>query len=159
MEIACHCSFLSFYSSPAYNFLFYSEGLGKCFGFFPTLCCHSIPVFAACYCSSRSVSGIHLPCGSYFPHSARILIPAWSVPLKWWPQPGLDVGLLWAVKLLQWILDSFLSVLLWLSMWVWVPPCFIPTCVLQVHWLWTLYLLVQWELSIVGVLHWVYTTC
>lgn len=102
-----------------------SEGLGKCFGFFPTLCCHSMPVFAACYCSSSSVSSIHLPCGSYFTHSVRILIPAWSVLLKWWLQSGLVIGLPWAVKLVQWTLDSFLSVLLWLSMWVWVHLCFI----------------------------------
>lgn len=31
----CHSSFPSSYSSPPYNFLLYSEELGKCFGFFP----------------------------------------------------------------------------------------------------------------------------
>ena len=81
----------------------------------PTLCCHSMPVFAACYCFSSSVSGICVPHGAYL---ARTLIPLWSGPLKWRSQSGLDVGLPWAVKLIQWILDAFLSVLLWLSTWV-----------------------------------------
>lgn len=82
----------------------------------PTFWCHSMSVFAACYCFSSSVSGICLPCGSYFAHLAWTLIPVWSGPPRWWPQSGLDVGFPWAVKLIQWILASFLSVLLWVSL-------------------------------------------
>lgn len=119
---------------PAYNFLLYSEGSGTCFGFspYPLLSQHG------CICSLLLLLQL----------SKWYLSAPWCLLCTLSEDP--DPSLVWASKwrLLedwmwgfreqlsetsQFLIPSSLCCCDQVCELVWVHPCFIPTCILQMH--------------------------